>query len=298
MNLDNPFIGFIKNRWYKFKLYDRNLIIYWFLLSGLILTFRRNIDHWAFLFLLHLSFIFLLFMILPWLDKQKGSFFKFIRYWYIVIGLPFLYYDVGLYVHLIFTDIFDEVILFQEIWAFGTLPNVWLQQYVTPVLTEIMQVSYGVYWITIPLGGSIFYFKHEYDLYERLLHYVTITFFFSYFCFIFFPVAGPRFVLVDQITVSYKGLFLTQLLRGFVQDMGFRGGAFPSSHVAVAVVILIFIWHFKPKVAMSVFLPLVIALSLATVYGQYHYFTDVLAGFIVGLVIGLWGGSNTRKLIV
>ncbi len=236
-------------------------------------------------------------MLLPWLDEQKGPFFKFIRYWYIIIGLPFLYYDIGLYVHLIFSDIFDEIILFQENWAFGTMPNIWLQQYVTPVLTEIMQVSYGIYWITIPLGGFIFYLRHEYDLYERLLHYVTFTFFFSYFCFIFFPVAGPRFVLADQITVSYDGLFLTQLLRGFVKDFGFRGGAFPSSHVAIAMVILIYIWHFKPKIAIRVFLPLVIALSLATVYGQYHYFTDVLAGLIVGLVIGFWGGSKTQKLI-
>jgi len=298
MNLDNSLIDFFKQRWYNFKLFDRNLIIYLALLSVLILIFGRNIDHWTFLFLLHLSFIILLFMLIPWLDKQKGPFFKFIRYWYIIIGLPYLYYDIGLYVHLIFSDIFDKIILFQEIWAFGTMPNIWLQQYVTPVLTEIMQVSYGIYWITIPLGGFIFYLRHQYDLYERLLHYVTFTFFFSYFCFIFFPVAGPRFVLADQITVSYEGLFLTKLLRGFVKDFGFRGGAFPSSHVAIAVVILIYIWHFKPKIAIGVFLPLVIALSLATVYGQYHYFTDVFTGLIVGLVIGFWGGSKTRKLIV
>lgn len=298
MDHGNPLINFFRQRWHNFRLFDKNLIIYWILLSVLILSFQRNIAHWAFLFLLHLFFIFLLFILLPWLDKQKGPFFKFIRHWYIIIGLPFLYYDMGLYVHLIFPDIFDEIILSKEIWIFGTVPNIWLQQYVTPVLTEIMQVSYGIYWITIPLGGFIFYLRHEYNLYERLLHYVTITFFFSYFCFIFFPVAGPRFVLADQITVSYEGLFLTKLVRGFVKDVGFRGGAFPSSHVAVAVVILIYVWHFRPKIAISVFLPLVITLSLATVYGQYHYFTDVFAGLIVGLVIGFWGGSKTQKLIV
>ena len=78
---------------------------------------------------------------------------------------------------------------------------------------------------------------------------------------------------------------------------GFRGGAFPSSHVGVAVVILLFMWRFKPKVAVAVFLPIVIALSLATVYGQYHYFTDVIAGLVMGISIGLYGSFLTAKRV-
>ena len=49
------------------------------------------------------------------------------------------------------------------------------------------------------------------------------------------------------------------------------------------------------KTAKHIFLPLVIALSLATVYGQYHYVTDVFAGLIMGLIIGFWGGRQMRK---
>ena len=122
-----------------------------------------------------------------------------------------------------------------------------------------------------------------------MVFYTLITFFISYILFILLPVAGPRFILTDQITVSYDGLLLTSSLRNFVANAGHRGGAFPSSHVAVAVVVLIFLWKYYPKIAKKYFLAAVIALSLATIYGQYHYITDVIAGLILGMTFGLIG---------
>lgn len=205
--------------------------------------------------------------------------------------------DVGQFIHLIWFPEFDPVILKVDHSLFGVLPNIWLQQYVKPLFTEFMQISYSIYWITIPLGGLIFYLEKDKRYYENLLSIVTITFFFSYFIFIFFPVAGPRFYLADQITSSYHGIFSADYLRSFMKSAGFRGGAFPSSHVGVAVAILMFVLKFKPRLAIFLFLPMVLALSLATVYGQYHYLTDVIAGFVMGISIGLYGSFRTAKQV-
>jgi len=287
----------LRERWKQLKLFDRNLIIYFFILTLIIILFRNNLENWFGNVLLHTSIIGVIFLFIPWLDKQNGRVVRFFRYWYIVIAFPLLYLDVGQFLHLITQREFDPLIIEVDRWLCGELPNIWVQNYVTPQLTEFMQLSYSIYWITIPLGGFIFYFDGDKQLYEYLLHFVTFTFFLSYIIFIIFPVAGPRFYMANQIRVPYQGLFLGNYLRSFVHEVGFRGGAFPSSHVGVAVVILLFVWHFKRKVAIFLFLPLVLALSVATVYGQYHYLTDVLAGLLMGLTIGGWGIFRLKTIL-
>lgn len=278
----------------RFKSFDRNLILFLSILVVFIIIFHRNLENWQVLSISHLIIIGLLLLIIPWLDRQGNPMFQLIRNWYIILAFPFLYLDMGRYTHLVFQVEFDPYIIRMDRWLFGTLPNLWVQSYTSPILTEVMQIAYGMYWITIPLGGAIFYFKHELKQFDRLLNYITITFFISYLFFIFFPVVGPRFFIVDKIHVSYQGLFFGNYLRQFVTDVGFRGGAFPSSHVGVAMVILLFMWRFHRKVALFVFLPMVIGLSLSTVYGQYHYSADVLAGLVMGIVIGCWGCRNRR----
>lgn len=285
----------LQSRWKRLKLFDKNLVFYFSFLSMLILIFQQNLDNAFLHFTAHIAAIGVLLMIIPWLDQHEGKVALFFRYWYIVIGLPFLYLDLGAYLHLISPLEFDPLILKFESTVFGVLPNIWLQKYVQPYLTELFQISYSIYWVTIPLGTFAFYYHRQYQHVEHLLNYVTLTFFISYFFFIFLPVAGPRFYLASQIMVPYDGLFFSHYLRNFMTQVGYRGGAFPSSHVGVAVVILVFIWHFRPRLAAGLFLPLVTALSLATVYGQYHYVTDVLSGLLMGLIIGFWGGPRTRR---
>lgn len=285
----------IKQRWKLLNLFDKGLVIFWSILSLYIFLFHNKLSSgWVKLFV-HLLLIALTFFIVPWMDRQPSRWWHFIRYWYIVMGLPFFYWDIGSVIHGIYPHLFDNVILKFEMWLFGTLPNVWLQQFIRPGLTEIMQISYSIYWITIPLGGTVFYFKREYRHFEHLLFYVTLTFFISYTFFILFPVAGPRYALADQLTVTYRGIFLADFLRQFMNKVAFQGGAFPSSHVGVALVILIYVWHFKPRLGVRIFLPLFIALSCATIYGQYHYVTDVLAGIIMGMIIGFWGARRSSK---
>ena len=283
------------DRLIHFKLFEKSLCLFWIILTVLIALFYKNIENAWLHIIIHLVLIAGLFIVLPWLDQKKRNYWIFSRYWYLVLGFPLIYLDMGNFLHLVTPLEFDPLILAFEKYLFGVIPNIWIQDYVNPYLTEVMQFSYGIYWITIPLGTAIFYSRKRLDLYENLLYYITITFFASYVIFIFFPVCGPRFFIADQITVQYEGLALTNVLRGFVNQAGYRGGAFPSSHVGVAVTVLVILWHFEARIAKYVFLPLVIALSLATVYGQYHYVTDVVAGLIMGLGIGFWGARQMRK---
>jgi len=103
---------------------------------------------------------------------------------------------------------------------------------------------------------------------KRRLFFALLAFFVSYLLFIIIPVAGPRFFLSNQIYASYIGTFATEFLRRFVEGAGLHGGAFPSSHVAVAIVVLFFVWKYYPKIGKRAFLPAVIFLSVPRFTGS------------------------------
>lgn len=275
--------------WLRLNLFDKAFIYFLLVLNLVILIFKGNLNNWGFYFGMHFVDIAAILILVPYAQKQEGPVWHFLRYWYVLIVFPILYWDMGHYLHMIIAGEQDHYILALEKSIFGVLPNLWVQKLVNPVLTEIMQLSYAVYWFTIPGSAAVCYFSKRYRVFEYLILSLSITFFISYLLFVLFPVAGPRFTLASQITAAYKGLLVTPFLRSFVASAGLRGGAFPSSHVAVAVTGLLFMWRYFPKIGKRYFLPAVIALSLATVYGQYHYVTDVFAGLLIGIFSGFTG---------
>jgi membrane-associated phospholipid phosphatase len=74
-----------------------------------------------------------------------------------------------------------------------------------------------------------------------------------------------------------------------------KGAAFPSSHVAVAVVIWLLAWRLARRVFWLLAL-IVPALALGTVYGGFHYTIDAGAGLLVGIAGYLVGPRIVRWL--
>jgi membrane-associated phospholipid phosphatase len=59
-----------------------------------------------------------------------------------------------------------------------------------------------------------------------------------------------------------------------------RWDAFPSGHVAVALVTLVIALRYQRKAGIA-YLPFVAGLCVATMYLGYHFATDVVVGFVV-----------------
>ena len=288
---------YLKQQLRKLKLFEQAVIYLFISLTLILILFKHRIEDQALFIILNMIIMLFIIFISPLIDDKKNKLVHFIRYWYLVIAIPFIYWYIGKFIHLIYPGLFDHYIISFETALFGQHPNIWIQKIVSPLLTEIMQISYAIYWFIIPIGAAIFYFHREFKKLELVLFYTFITFFISYLLFILLPVAGPRNIMADQISAPYKGILLTPILRNFVANVGLKGGAFPSSHVAVALVILIFIWKYYPVTAKRYILPVFSALSLATVYGQYHYVTDVIAGLILGIIFGIIGIKHADLIL-
>jgi membrane-associated phospholipid phosphatase len=111
------------------------------------------------------------------------------------------------------------------------------------------------------------------------------AFYISYIGYFIFPAIGPRVFLNDFFTAQqhYSGLvFHVQQLLNHLENIQFD--AFPSGHTLITL--LIIFMNFKEKSRYRYVLLIVgIFLIFATVYFQYHYVVDVLAGAMLAVIL-------------
>jgi membrane-associated phospholipid phosphatase len=100
--------------------------------------------------------------------------------------------------------------------------------------------------------------------------------------FIFFP------TYVSQVTLAGNDPF-TVLLR-FIHDAGGRYSAFPSGHIYITTLMLLFLDRFYPRYKV-LWIAILILVSLSTLFTGQHYLLDLLGGFLLasaGYRFGLW----------
>ena len=99
----------------------------------------------------------------------------------------------------------------------------------------------------------------------------------------------------QQPSDASVGLFFPALVHDLLVAGAAKGAAFPSSHVAVAVVIWLLAWRLTRPV-FWLLAAIVPALALVTVYGGFHYAVDSAAGALVG-VAGFLGGPYVHRFL-
>jgi membrane-associated phospholipid phosphatase len=157
-----------------------------------------------------------------------------------------------------------------------------MQQFNHPLITEWMMFGYSFYVFLIPITTIRLYGTHKNDAWQHMLGALLISFFISYIVFSLIPITGPRFALADHYTVCFNGFIFKKITGLLEANAMLHGGAFPSAHCSAATVMLVLSFRYDKKLFLWV-APIIITLYIATVYGRYHYPTDVLGGIITGL---------------
>src|SRR5262249_36695552 len=119
------------------------------------------------------------------------------------------------------------------------------------------------------------------------------TFYLCYTVFLLFPVVGPRHVFPAADNVATRTM-IAQLTARFLDHVAAWGAAFPSSHVAVSVAATVAALREWRALGLVLVVPTTL-LALGSVYGQFHYAVDVLAGLGVGLAVALGAWLASRQ---
>jgi membrane-associated phospholipid phosphatase len=121
----------------------------------------------------------------------------------------------------------------------------------------------------------------------------------AYALFPYFPSQPPRLlfptVYAPQVTIWARQLNLFILRHGTIHT-----GVFPSAHVssAFAAAWAMFLLFPRRKVFGWVALMYAISVSVATIYGRYHYTADVMAGIAISLAAAGVGLLSRPGLLV
>lgn len=259
---------------------DYALFGYLAFLTLSILLFHSRLSHWGWFLVFHGAVAGLAVFLAATLDTATDGWRGLLRWGYPILLFTFFYEECGYLLHLFSDRWFDPAIVGFEYRLTGTFPSVWLARHARPWLTEIVMAGYFSYYFIIPLGAILLWAARKPEHFKRMVLSVSIGFFISYVGFILFPVEGPRFFFPQLHPPPVEGPVFYQLVK-IVMDAGaIHGGCMPSSHVAVAVLVLMSLFRGARR-WFWLLLPLVAGLAVGTVYGRFHYASDVAAGLAV-----------------
>lgn len=293
----------IKSFIVNIKAYDLVTIIFFVLLTIINLVFHNVVELWFTLVLLNIGLI--LFVItMAYLEyKYKSKIIRIFHYWYLAPLVLLTFKEIYLLVHAIRPNDYDWLFIKLDRWIFGTDPTVFLHQFAFPLLTEILQIVYGSFYLLPIILCLLLLYNNKQTAFEFSVFVVIYGFFLSYLGYFLLPGIGPRFTLHNFATINQQlpGLYLTNFLRD-VTNFGesllpntpnpaavVQRDVFPSGHTMMTLIVMYLSVRLKSK-SKYFFVPWGTLLIFSTVYLWYHYVIDLFGG-LVFMMFALWSGK-------
>lgn len=211
--------------------------------------------------------------------KSNRKWIEFIHWIYPLLLLAYFFKETAYMNHLFYHHYLDGWLVGVEKRIFGYLPAIVFSEKFPQIwLSELLNFGYfSYYFMTIGIA-ILFFFRYPEET-ERVIFILLTSFFIYYFFYIFFPTEGPVYFLRAPLNAKIQSGFFSHLVLLADRIGDGRTGAFPSSHVGMAVIYAILVFRRFPKLFWVVcFLALLIC--FATVYIKAHYFLDAIAGLL------------------
>jgi len=262
-----------------------DLITFGFILFKLIYVFfgRQRIENpWMHLVILLLIVIAIVVVITVY-NKKRGWLIDFLRSWYPLILFTY-FFELSTKVNLvIFPEYLDPFFMRIDRLIFGYQPViVWREALDHILIRELLYFAYFSYYLVVPGMAFLTYFKKR-ECFERYVFILSFVFYICYITYAILPVMGGKYLLgVPAWITNYAGGPFQHIMAFIYRSSAHSGAAFPSSHVAVSVVVNLAALQYFRKLGYWL-IPLTILLTISTVYCHYHYFIDTVFGLFYGV---------------
>jgi membrane-associated phospholipid phosphatase len=180
----------------------------------------------------------------------------------------------------------DGWLIASDRWLMGTHPTRALEPLATPLLSDVLTVCYALYYFhPIILAGLLW--ADDFRLsrvgsareFPRFAFTILAVFYVSYAGYFVLPAIGPRYTIPHAAPLP-RGAVSRTIDSTLDRLETNKRNCFPSGHTMVTVAVLIEAARRSRRTFLA-FLPFALGLIAATVYGRYHYLTDVLAGLVL-----------------
>ena len=272
---------------------DKVVIAYLATITGLVVLSAGSIRYWWGFLAAHAAAIAIIVLIASY-HRRAGalpnSLPGLVHEWYALLLVPLTYKELTYLIPLVHPRDFDWELAAIDHRMFGVHPTVWMEKLSSPLLTEILQLSYITYYFLPLLLGVTMWRRGWFREFHFFLFVVVLGFYLSYLGYVAVPAIGPRFILADQHTAPLTGVWMFERIRvSLDQAEGITRDCFPSGHVELSLLVLYYARRFHRRIFWWI-LPAVSLLIISTVYLRYHYVIDVVAGAVLAaLIVGAAG---------
>ena len=273
--------------WTLMRPVDLATLFYLLFIAAMIMLFRDRIAGWGWYVVKHCAAALVIVALIRTAEDRR-DWLGVLRHWYPVLVFFPLFAEMNQLVNMFFPFWANTWLIKLDYALFGVHPTVWFESVATPALTELMVIFYLTYFLLIPAAALPLYLKKKGREFDSLMFNTSLAYYLSFVAFLFFPAVSPRITMAHLQGGPLEGGLLIGLLDWVQSFGGIHGGAFPSSHVAVAFAILFSAYRYERRVFYAL-LPFVLGLAVSTTYCRYHYAVDAIAGALLGLVAVVLG---------
>ncbi len=218
-------------------------------------------------------------------QRSESRILLFLRLTYAPFLFLFFYRQTGILWPVLRGSPHDAWVAGLEETIFGFQPALRFAPSMTSVwIGELFSFAYFAYYCFTPVLIFTVLFTRGYEAAERVVTATALCFFVCYTFFWIFPVVGPFYWFAPYHGPEMSpGWIFNRVLFFFTSREEIPTGAFPSSHMAVAVLQTVYARRFAPRL-FPFMLTVTILMAPAVVYLRAHYAVDVPFGILVGLL--------------
>jgi len=215
--------------------------------------------------------------------KAIGKTGTFLYHYSPVLFVVLIYESLGNLIQYLQPDV-DPRLIQIDFFIFGVHPTLWMEQWIVPWFTDIMSLAYLSYYFIPIVLIVVLYMKDRTAEFDQALFVLGFGYYISFIGYILFPAIGPRYAMTHLYSVPLEGSFITDFIRDTLNALEHnKRDCMPSGHTQIVLMVLFLAYRYQ-KFLFYLFLPIISALILSTVYLRYHYVIDLFAG--VSLAIG------------
>lgn len=218
----------------------------------------------------------LVLLALVWAAPARGGVTAFVSLWFPFLLTTIYYAQLG-EIGVQAARFQDAAVQGWEALVFGgPLSMTWHQRAPSVALAWVLQSCYAAHYLIFPGVPVWLFWRRGREAAGRAIFSIALAFFSCYLIYLAFPVAGPLLAYPwpsgPVVTVPPGRLVYALNAAG-----ASWGTAFPSSHVAASWCAVLVAWRDARRLSVAL-MPVALGLAFGTVYGQFHYAVDAVAG--------------------
>ena len=269
----------------RFRMMDINITVYMALIGILVIFFHKNVANWPVHVLIHAGFVAAIMEIVRLGEKYpEKRLFSILRTFYPLMIFLYAWEELAVLQSMIYGSFwFTDTLVRWDKLIFGVHPTVWLQNLYNPWLDELMNFIYASYYTFFLVVPLIFYIRKKKQVAFAIYSLATFTYLSNFCIFYLLPALGakPAPLLAGLHVKEHTGFLFVEINRIVQAKGGIASGAFPSSHVAGALVWALSAFRYDRKLGYLI-LPFAIGIGFSTVYMTLHHAVDPISGYIWG----------------